>query len=82
MEAPILQLVAYTCLTGASVVVATVSALFGYRQNFGWSPIVLVTSHGLGAGGKDTSRFDAPAGLRVLEPAKVSSSRRWNEGDD
>jgi len=56
---PILQLVAYTCLTGASVVVAIVSALFGYRQNFGWSPMVLVTSHGLGAGRDDRDRFQA-----------------------
>lgn len=59
MDASIIQLVAYTCLTGASVIVAIVSALFGYRQNFGWSPIVLVTSHGIGAGGEDTNRFEA-----------------------
>jgi len=59
METPILQLVAYTCLTAASVIVAIVSALFGYRQNFGWSPIVLVTSHGIGAGGEHKDRFDA-----------------------
>lgn len=52
LEVPILQLVAYSCLTLASVTVATVSAIFGYRSNYGWRPIALVTSHGLsGIGG-------------------------------
>ena len=54
----LLQLVAYTSLTVASVTVATVSAIFGYRQNYGWKPIALVTSHGLsGTGG--SNKFNA-----------------------
>jgi hypothetical protein len=52
MDTPLLQLVAYISLTVASITVATVSAIFGYRQNYGWRPLALVTGHGLhGIGG-------------------------------
>jgi hypothetical protein len=44
---PIVQLIAYVMLTLASVVVASVSALFAYRNNFGWKPLVLVVGQGL-----------------------------------
>jgi hypothetical protein len=44
-DVPTLQLIAYSALTCASVIVAAVSLILGYRQNFGWPPIVLVTSH-------------------------------------
>jgi hypothetical protein len=45
-DIPILQLVAYSSLTCASVLVASVSAMFGYRQNFGWKPILFHTGLG------------------------------------
>ncbi|MBS4003186.1 MAG: hypothetical protein KGZ91_07410 [Afipia sp.] len=46
-----LQLTAYATLTFVGVCIASAALLFSYRQNFGWSPIVLVTSHGLGGVG-------------------------------
>lgn len=55
-DIPTLQLIAYSALTCASVFVASVSAIMGYHQNFGWKPIILVKSHGYGGpldGGKD-----------------------------
>lgn len=42
-----MQLIAYVSLTLASVVIASVSLFLGYRQNFGWKPIVLVVGSGL-----------------------------------
>jgi hypothetical protein len=41
-DIPTVQLIAYSALTCASVIVATVSVVLAYRQNFGWPPIVLV----------------------------------------
>lgn len=40
------QLIAYICLTITSVIVATVSLRFSYRQNFGWAPLMIVSTHG------------------------------------
>jgi hypothetical protein len=40
------------------VIVASVSVVLGYRQNFGWKPIILPTSHGFG-----TLKEDEPDGL-------------------
>jgi hypothetical protein len=55
METSVLQLIAYVALTIASVTITAVSATFGYRQNFGWKPLLLVTGHSLsGEGNKDT----------------------------
>jgi hypothetical protein len=43
----LLQFIAYTSLT-----IAAVSATFGYRNNYGWPPISIITAHGLaGIGG-------------------------------
>jgi hypothetical protein len=44
---PLAQLIAYTCLTVTSVIVAIVSLRFSYRQNFGWPPLLLVSTHGM-----------------------------------
>lgn len=41
------QFIAYVCLTITSVIVATVSLRFSYRQNFGWRPIMLISRYGL-----------------------------------
>lgn len=49
-NAPVAQFIAYTCLTVTSVIVASVSLRFSFRQNFGWQPILLVASHGLQGG--------------------------------
>lgn len=43
------QFIAYLAFTVASVSVAFASLLFSYRQHFGWSPILLVSGHGIGA---------------------------------
>lgn len=52
MQITILQLIAYCALTLASVIVAIVSAVFGYRSNYGWHPLLIVTNHGFsGVGG-------------------------------
>src|SRR5438270_14013939 len=52
LAVPIVQLIAYVMLTLASISVATVSAFIAYRSNFGWKPLVLVTSYGFqGTGG-------------------------------
>src|SRR5260221_9902681 len=48
---PVLQLVAYIMLTLASLMVGVASALIAYRSNFGWKPLLLVTSHGFRATG-------------------------------
>src|SRR5262249_22871031 len=42
---PTMQWVASTALTLASITVATVAAIFSYRQNYGWKPILLVLTH-------------------------------------
>lgn len=46
-----LQLLAYAMLTFMGVCIASAALLFSYRQNYGWSPVILVTSHGLGGMG-------------------------------
>jgi hypothetical protein len=47
---PTLQLIAYVSLTLASVIVAVTSLFMAYRQNFGWKPILFITSVGGGRG--------------------------------
>lgn len=47
--APVAQVLAYTTLTLTSIIVATVSLRFSYRQNFGWKPILIVATHGMNA---------------------------------
>jgi hypothetical protein len=56
MEIPTLQLIASVLTAVASVIVAIVSLRFTYRQNYGWRPIVLVTSHGLSGVGGEQNR--------------------------
>lgn len=46
-EIALIQVAAYVTLTLASIIVASVSLTIAYRQNFGWKPLALVTSHGL-----------------------------------
>lgn len=43
----IAQFIAYVCLTLTSIIVASVSLRFAYRQNFGWKPLLLVSTHGM-----------------------------------
>lgn len=50
IEVSVLQLIAYVALTLASVTVTTVSAIFSYRQNFGWSPLLLSAGYGMSGG--------------------------------
>ena len=45
-----LQLIAYVSLTLSSVIVASTSLFIAYRQNFGWKPIVFLSSYGGGGG--------------------------------
>jgi hypothetical protein len=54
-DTPTLQLIAYSSLTLASVIVATTSALIGFRQNFGWRPTLLVTGIGVSGVAGSTS---------------------------
>lgn len=58
------QLVAYSMLTLSSILVASVSLMFGYRQNFGWKPIALVTSHGF-SGGKVDGYYGATLDIEI-----------------
>lgn len=54
-ELAIAQFIASVALTLASITIATVSAVFAYRNNFGWEPIALATSiwlHGKSDGSK------------------------------
>ena len=46
-EIGVAQFIAYVALTASSLTVAIVSVTLAYRQNFGWKPLVFVTSHGL-----------------------------------
>jgi hypothetical protein len=59
LDAAAMQWIASTALTLAGVAIASVAATFGYRQNYGWKPVVLVTSHGFGGIGRNTESFDA-----------------------
>jgi hypothetical protein len=59
VEVSVLQLIAYVALTMASVTITAVSAMFGYRQNFGWKPIILITTYGMGAKGGVVGEYDA-----------------------
>lgn len=47
LNVPLAQLSAYTTLTLTSIIVATVSLRFSYRQNFGWRPLLIVSTHGM-----------------------------------
>jgi hypothetical protein len=72
-DVPTLQLIAYSALTCASVIVALVSAMFGYRQNFGWKPIILPTSYGFGR-----LKVDEPDGLaKVTFEFEVWNRRKY-----
>jgi hypothetical protein len=62
-DVPTLQLIAYSALTCASVFVASVSAIMGYHQNFGWKPFILLKSHGYGG---PFDRGKDPPGVRKL----------------
>ncbi len=57
-DIPTLQLIAYSALTCASVIVASVSLIFGYHQNFGWKPILFPTSIEIGHVGDNKYRLN------------------------
>ena len=59
VETPIIQLIAYVSLTLASVIVASVSLFFAFRQNFGWKPILLITGHGWAGRGEYPDHYFA-----------------------
>jgi hypothetical protein len=66
---PIVQLIAYVTLTLASIIVGVVSALFAYRNNFGWKPLALVVGHSLeGMGG--STIWDAPLKFEIWNRRK------------
>jgi hypothetical protein len=54
-----MQWVASTALTLASVTIAFVAATFGYRQNYGWKPVILVLSHGFSGGPSEKDDYIA-----------------------
>jgi len=56
-DTAVLQLVAYTALTLASVSIAGAAVAFAYRHNFGWKPLVLITDYSV-APHEDASGFD------------------------
>lgn len=67
--APLFQLAAYTSLTFSTVIVGVTALIFTYRNNFGWKPIVLVTSHGVGSG-MDDEHFDVALKYEVWNRRK------------
>jgi hypothetical protein len=72
---PIFQLIAYVMLTLASITVAALSAFLAYRNNFGWKPLAIVTSHGLtGTGGSNT--WDATLQFEIWNRRKYPISIR------
>ena len=50
MPLELAQFIAYVTLTVTGIIVAIVSLRFSFRQNFGWKPIIMVTSQGLKSG--------------------------------
>lgn len=67
--APLFQMVAYTSLTLSTVIVGVTALIFSYRNNFGWKPIVLVTSHGVGSG-MDDAHYDVALKYEVWNRRK------------
>ena len=56
---PLMQFVSSSLLTLMSIVVALVALHFGFRNNFGWEPIVLLVSNGTtGTGDKELGKID------------------------
>lgn len=78
MEVALVQLIAYTTLTAASVIVGSVSLFVAYRQNFGWPLFVLVSSHGL-SGGKVKNYNGASLDIEVWNRRKYPILLRWIE---
>src|SRR4051812_38123321 len=63
--APVFQLLAYMTLTLVSVLVAIFSAVFTYRNSFGWKPLAFVALHS--------------AAISVTSPVKASLEFEiWN----
>ncbi len=48
LDLSLMQWISSTVLTLASLTIAYVAVTFGYRQNYGWPPVLLVLSHGVG----------------------------------
>ncbi len=65
--APLAQVLAYTTLTLTSIIVAVVSLRFSYRQNFGWKPILLVSTHGMTGKPKKGSKGESFTTSAVLK---------------
>lgn len=69
-ELAIAQFIAYVALTISGLTVAVVSLLFSYRQNFGWRPLLLVTSHGLQGMGSSPEILFATLDLEIWNRRK------------
>lgn len=48
------QLIAYTCLTITTIIIAILSLKFSYRQHYGWKPILMLVTKGMQAGKIDS----------------------------
>ena len=68
LDTPTLQLIAYSSLTYASIIVAATLLLLSYRQNFGWQPLIVVTSFG---GGNESIHLEYEVWNRRKYPVTV-----------
>jgi hypothetical protein len=64
------QLVSSASLTLMGLTVSIVAATFTYRNNFGWRPIVLVTSIGLSSGDSELGTYNALVDVEVWNRRK------------
>jgi len=65
-----LQLAASASLTLMGLTVSIVAAVFTYRNNFGWPPLVLITSIGLSSGGGENRKYNALVGVEIWNRRK------------
>lgn len=65
------ELVANASLTFAGVVVGVGALFVTYRNNFGWSPIVLITGHGMGMQG------DMPEHYEIVVMFEIWNRRKY-----
>lgn len=65
-----MQWVTSTALTLTSVTIALVAVTFGYRQNFGWKPVILVLGHGASGGPSQADDYLAHIDFEVWNRRK------------
>jgi hypothetical protein len=66
----VVQLAASVSLTLASMIVSVVAVVFTYRNNFGWPPIVLITSIGLSNIPAEHGKYKAHVSLEIWNRRK------------